>query len=202
MNYRVEHMQGVAGVDEKSVETETVMADSPIAAIRMVAGDLDGWVERDGALENPDVSNDSGRYCDYWMALPARCIIEARHRHHGGGNWDSDYVGTESYTEDEARDYMAELASSHEWEGWEFRIVQDDGDGCYCNEIASVSGQDEFDFADVLTDDCGAMEYWRSLDDSMKRYYYELLSTKSKSDVIAEIQQDALGDGFGGAVDE
>jgi len=56
--YTVEHMVGIAGVDEKSIEThENIEAASASAAIIYVGGQTE-----------PIVNNGSGRYNDYWMA--------------------------------------------------------------------------------------------------------------------------------------
>jgi hypothetical protein len=59
--FKVEHMRGVAGVDETEVEIfDDVEAESPEAAIREFTDWPDG--------KNPDATNRSGSYCDYWMA--------------------------------------------------------------------------------------------------------------------------------------
>jgi hypothetical protein len=59
--FRVEHMRGWAGIDETEVEIiDDVEAESPEAAIREFTDWPDG--------KNPDATNRSGSYCDYWMA--------------------------------------------------------------------------------------------------------------------------------------
>ena len=74
MKYLVEHMTGTAGVDETATVSEEVEAADGFAAIHQLAGELDGWtIERTRpivAVRNPDAANTSGRYCDYWMAVP------------------------------------------------------------------------------------------------------------------------------------
>ncbi len=57
-----------------------------------------------------------------------RYSIEASDHEH---DWDSDYVGTESYTLDDARKYMRELEDDDDWDGWYFRLLRCDDDGCY-----------------------------------------------------------------------
>lgn len=77
------------------------------------------------------------------MMATRRCIIEAMDDTH---EWDSDYVGSESYTVEAAQAYVYELeeraandpanedgcSDGVSWNGWVFRILADDADGCYC----------------------------------------------------------------------
>ena len=63
-------------------------------------------------------------------------IIEASDRCH---DWDSDYVGNQTMTLDEARKYIHLMESGksdddQDWDGWEFRIVGKI-DGCYCGIV-------------------------------------------------------------------
>lgn len=71
--YLVEHMQGIAVIDEKCVERhENVKAKDGHAAIRQVARGIEKWktVESEfvSTIENSDAQNASGIYCDYWIA--------------------------------------------------------------------------------------------------------------------------------------
>lgn len=58
------------------------------------------------------------------------CIIEARHPEKGQ-DWDSDYVGNEIFEREEALAQIAELQTDPQWEGWEFRLLVNQGDGNY-----------------------------------------------------------------------
>lgn len=80
-----------------------------------------------------------------------RCLVEAMDDRH---EWDSDYVGSESYTVEVARAYVCELeeraandpANADEcsdgisWAGWIFRIRAEDDDGCYCVPVTTTKG--------------------------------------------------------------
>ena len=66
-----------------------------------------------------------------------KCIIEARNN--DIGVWDSDYLGVESYSMEEARQHLSELLKDPEWGGWEFRIRGQDTNGCYCVPVSFQS---------------------------------------------------------------
>jgi hypothetical protein len=57
-----------------------------------------------------------------------QCLIEASQ---DGRDWDSGYVGSESYSLGDAREYVTELKADPDWSGWVFRILQEDEDGDY-----------------------------------------------------------------------
>lgn len=68
-------------------------------------------------------------------------IIEAKHpdRH---DNWDSDYVGNESYPVYKCLEYIKGMIGDPEWNGWSFRVLAEK-DNCYCEEVYSVLRQEE-----------------------------------------------------------
>jgi len=66
MKFKIEHMRGVAGVDEMEVEIfDNVEAESAEEAIRECTDWPDG--------KNPDATIRSGSYCDYWLATAQNC---------------------------------------------------------------------------------------------------------------------------------
>ena len=83
MRYTVEHMQGVAGIDEAAVERfENIEAESGIDAIRQSVGGIPAdWIAtvdgRISSLMNPEVTNRPGQYCDYWLAEEVESDINA-----------------------------------------------------------------------------------------------------------------------------
>jgi hypothetical protein len=68
--YRVEHMQGTAGINESAIETVEIEASTASAAIELVTNNRAGagWHWDGDALMSDAASNKSGSYCDYWMA--------------------------------------------------------------------------------------------------------------------------------------
>lgn len=82
-------------------------------------------------------------------ALEPMCIIEAMHPEHGA-NWDSDRVGNETFTKAEAQAHITALEEDPEWEGWWFRILQDDGTGAYLPEPREALADALYEWAEQM----------------------------------------------------